>query len=939
MNIRSINCNLDRFLIFLTKLELQIDIIVLSESWTDSDTIIPTINGYDNFSTKKTYNQNDGVVAYVKSSISVISTEINIKEGNCLRLDLPDDLTIICTYRPSTFKNPTNYINSLNSFLQTLQTGNIIFTGDVNIDTLPGNATTKTNDYLNMMAFHGLRQGIDKATRQNACLDHFMVKCKYDCHTFVFDAFTDHSPILIHINKPINKKPTQPFTKSFIDYECIRSELKKIDWDFLYSCKDVNEATANVSQNIQTIISKNTTVVTISKKLKPLKPWITIGMMKSIRIRDKLFKKTKKQPNDINLLQEYSNYRQICNKIIKHAKKEYYANELKKTAGNNKETWKVIKELCNLTKSKEPPLELLKIKDLPVESLNEVNTYFTSIGSELAGLTMRIMKTSESALVTGATDNFTPLNCMYLAPTDTYEIERIIVQLDSNSAAGGDKISARILKLNCDTLLEPIAFLCNLSFSTGVFPTLFKSAVVCPIFKSGERDKPTNYRPIALLPILSKIIEKLVNRRLINYANNSGLISINQYGFRSGISTEDAVLKLTSMITDYVDQGESCVGVFLDLQKAFDTVSIPILLRRLENLGIRGTVLSWFEDYLTNRQQCVRLGSYLSESAKCTYGVPQGSTLGPSLFLLYINSLCNLSIPGADLVMFADDTVVLFHGKTWPEVRVLTEKGLCRVTTWLEDNLLTINALKTKYLCFSKTKANEPDISFEIKIHTFPCNRNCVRDCSCTVLARVPTVKYLGVILDDKLNWSSHISSLSGRARKLIHVFRNLRLAADQKLLISTYKALCQSILTYCICTWGCAAKTYLLEVERAQRAILKVALGLPYRYSTDCLYKDANVLPIRKLFIYQVLRRFHSKVVPSEPLMLRRVPRFYIPSVKSAIGQRHFNYIAPKLYNMVLLEDNQLVNFKNFNFKKFIINWLSQFDYESTEDLFYIQV
>lgn len=446
---------------------------------------------------------------------------------------------------------------------------------------------------------------------------------------------------------------------------------------------------------------------------------------------------------------------------------------------------------------------------------------------------------------------------------------------------------------------------------------------------------PTNYRPITLLTTISKIVEKVMNKRLVSYLESKNLLSGNQFGFRSGKSTEDAVMKLTSLVTEHVDRGEKCVGVFLDLQKAFDTVCIPILLARLENMGVRGSPLRWFTDYLTNRKQAVRIEKLLSGSASCMYGVPQGSTLGPTLFLVYINELCKLDMIGANLIMFADDTVILFHETNWTKVQRLAETGLAKVTCWLEDSLLSLNTMKTKYLCFSKTAAGSPEQNFKLTIHTYPCNRELVEGvmCGCETLLRVPSIKYLGVVVDDNLHWGPHITATAKRIRKLIFVFKHLRLYANRTLLLQTYSALCHCVIEYCICAWGGARKTILLEAERAQRAVLKVLLYAPWRHPTTLVYKESNVLTIRQTFILKCIRRYHSRTVPLLPVSTKRIYRFPVPRAISAFARRHYNYVTPRLYSTIHNKLN-ISKERNYTLKNRVYTWLRSHDYEGTESL-----
>lgn len=316
-----------------------------------------------------------------------------------------------------------------------------------------------------------------------------------------------------------------------------------------------------------------------------------------------------------------------------------------------------------------------------------------------------------------------------LLDTDVIEINKIVTSLKNTSSSGWDGITSIFLKKCLSVLVEPIMFICNTCLSTGVFPKVLKDSIVLPIFKTGEREKVTNYRPISLLPTLSKILEKVLNNRLVNFLEKHNLLSGNQFGFRSKRSTFDAIESLVTEITNNIDKQFKCVGVFLDLAKAFDTVSIPLLLCKLESIGIRGTPLELFRDYLSDRTQSVKIGDTLSSKQSLDFGVPQGSVLGPTLFLVYINSLCDSLIPNAKIITFADDTAIIFKGKTWNEVRESAENGMRIVIDWLNNNLLTLNLDKTKYIPFSIYKNSQPKSNFSIKAHS--CSLVDSANCNC----------------------------------------------------------------------------------------------------------------------------------------------------------------------------------------------------------------
>lgn len=411
-----------------------------------------------------------------------------------------------------------------------------------------------------------------------------------------------------------------------------------------------------------------------------------------------------------------------------------------------------------------------------------------------------------------------------------------------------------------------------------------------------------------------------------------------QYGFRNGLSTEDAVTALTSLIVKHVDGGKKCLTVFLDLQKAFDTVSVPTLVDRLEQYGLRGAPLALVTSYLHNRKQQVKLGSYISDLANIPYGVPQGSVLGPTLFLLYINELCNLKLHNANIFSYADDTAIVFSGDTWTEVQSTAEIGLRTIAEWLNANLLTLNVSKTNYICFTIDKRTQPKNDFLIKLHNCcnACNhQNPSCSCSCQTIKKVDSTRYLGVILDQRLSWHLHLESIMTKIRKLMGIFKKLRHVANRELLNRIYVSLAQSILTYCIPVWGGACKTKFLEIERTQRALLKVMYSLPYKFPTVQLYTLAELLTVRKLYVLNSILRLHKSINFDPKINNRRRKDRAIPIklVKTAFAARQYDKQANYLYNQINKKLNILpINY--FKCKKTVTAWLKSLDYINTEKL-----
>lgn len=325
----------------------------------------------------------------------------------------------------------------------------------------------------------------------------------------------------------------------------------------------------------------------------------------------------------------------------------------------------------------------------------------------------------------------------------------------------------------------------------------------------------------------------------------------------------------------------------------------------------------------------MKIGDQLSDEVLISYGVPQGSILGPTLFQLYVNDLCTMSLPYTHIFAYADDTAIVVEGSNWQSVKERAEYSLKQIMAWLSNNLLTLNLNKTLYIPFSLSKTNIPSCDFSLKAHT--CVDDC--NCSCQEIARVTNAKYLGVQMDSGLTWNSQVNAVKTRTRRLIHLFKILQDTTTRDKLKMVYLALCQSIIQYCIPVWGGSAKVRFLELERAQRAVLKVMHKKPIRYPTTQLYADSQVLTVRQLFVLRSILKVHHKVPPPDPKKRSKQP--ICPSVrcKTSFARQQFKSLGYKLYNKANIELN-IVGLNIHKVKSVITKWLLQHDYEGTESL-----
>lgn len=957
-NICSVSANLSGLEVLMSSLDIELDIIILTECWLSKNPYLPSLQGYTSHSSTSPVNQNDGVIVYYKTSLAGISISepTIIDDASCILIQLDKETVILGIYRPCTFRNHHRFTQSLNLLLQNLRHfKNIIVLGDINIDITPSRLDEDNDDYLDILALHGLLPTHTYPTRKTACLDHIFLKSSLPAHSAVVNStVTDHKAVLLSLNTNKNLLSTSPVTR--IDHTGLTVDINSIDFSPILSVSDPEIATNLLVFTLRSLVSKHSISKTAPRRRRILKPWITQGLLRCIRNRNNLYKKLMKNQTNENLRKTYYRYRLFCNKTLKSLKKKYESELIKNAGNNSKSLWNAIKNVTNSSKPTTPANPLLTCMSTINGSLDHVNSHFVNMGKSLAE---NLNKNNSSNLIlpqpssspnqnlpqNRSFSNATKINptpkikpsthksLVLLHATDE-EIENIINTSRENCAVGWDNISMSVIKRNKRSLIPIITHICNLSLSTGIFPTSLKKALVHPIYKAGDRSDPNNYRPISILPALSKILERVINSRLTSFLETFSILADNQHGFRHGRSTDGAVLELTDFVARNLDAGNKCLSIFLDLAKAFDTVSTKILIQKLEAIGVRGTQLKLFESFLTGRTQQVVINGQSSSELPTHYGVPQGSILGPTLFLIYVNDLFSLNIPQCKIISYADDTALLFTAKTWYETYQLAQSGLNTVSAWLRRNLLTLNVKKSHIINFSiyNLQTNKAYLNnLSIVAHTHSTSDNI--SCDCSSLASADSIKYLGVVIDKNLSFKPHINITAGRIRKLIYIFKRLRHVADPKIVKMVYLALGQSLLTYCITSWGGISKTTLLKLERAQRALLKVCTFKPFLFPTHDLYQFCDVLTVRQLFILNTIIHQHSSTIYNPTLSRRNRLVVLSSPLNTEFSHRFFCFIGPFLYNKLHGMLN-IFSLPKYSCKSIVSKYLKTLNYHDTESL-----
>jgi hypothetical protein len=901
INIRSINRNFEMLEVLLHELKIGFDAIVLTECWLNRDTIQREIEGYTVHHSQRHYNQNDGIVIYIRRELSVLIEEPDeVADANCLVAKIENSQAkIIAIYRSPSFSDPTPFVDSIAGILK--PDSNItVITGDMNIDIL-NHGSTATQRYLNMMAMHGFQSAINKPTRGDACLDHIMIRTNGNIRAVVYQsAITDHYPVMAGVvtgkvrDDPIRVKFTKFNRERYM--EAIRGER----WEQVYASTDVNESCNAFEMRLRQHISESKISDVRCRRAgerRKIKEWITPGILKCLKKRDRLHRIANERTYNRQLSDYYKRYRNICSKVVKKARELYFAKRIESDGRKSKECWKIMREFLNIKGSTKSFKSLVESnnKQQVQEELNRINSYFGTNDED-----MRMSQPLSPNASAGE-----PVSSFFAFPADITEVIAVLGRLKRDTSPGIDEVNTEMFQMVKEHIAPPISHIFNLSIEQGRFPESAKIALLVPIHKKGDTREVSNYRPISLLTTLSKILEKLMKARLVDFLERFRILSENQFGFRNGKNTEGAIMRLTHFISQNLDNGKKCIGVFMDLAKAFDTVPHHRLLQKLNRVGVRGRLNDWFGSYLSNRKQVIRYNDILSEELTITKGVPQGSILGPVLFLVYINDLCNASLNKGEIITFADDTVLLFRGESWEEVVRNSQDGFDTVAEWMRHNLLTLNAGKTNYVCFSINKRTTPGPdSTKIVYHRCRGTEVLQRGCSCQSLERRDVVSYLGVAVDENLCWRQHVIGLTKRIRKLIYIFRQLRSVVPVEQLRMVYYALCYSLVGYAIMGWGGAARTILDPLYIAQKLVIKVAYGLSYMHPTLSLFRETQLLSVRQVFIHKIVMNEVENGIEgrtrSREGVSTRGQTADVPRCRTTFCQRFPNYLGPKLYNTV---------------------------------------
>lgn len=913
MNIRSIRKNGDEFFLMLEQTTEKFDILVLTETFTVDDLYMFRKPGYNLAYSNGGINKNDGVIVYINDELDATHEIVNIDQLKAIEIKFirnKESFLLTAIYRPPC-TSVIDFNGAMERYLKTMKNRYTyhIIVGDMNIDTL--SHTEFTDEYKNMLSMYNYISYINSYTRpiSETCLDHFYVKIGKKILENVISSFviregiTDHFPIALFIKtKSLDQKHHRKYTTRVINYHSLRTDLKNENWDVIYTAHDSNRDVDNFLKKLIYYIDKNTSVY--NKHKSPRKKWITPKILKEVSAKNKLYLEILKKPTDVVLKSRYNTLKINLRKAINLSKKEHLASYIQNNRSSAKALWSFVDDICGGPEKKKKDIKKIILENGEIiENKNRISNLFNERYSLLGEKYANKIIPPKNFI---DRDNFVD-KTIFLHPTDRLEVEKIINGLKNGKSAGNDGIKAETLKEICKEISDPLSQLINNCMSSGCFPNILKTGVIKPLYKSGSTFKMENYRPVTIISNIAKIFEKIIANRVVSFLEKNNIISDCQFGFRPKRSTEDAIKKLTNHIYGSLDRKLPCLSLFIDLCKAFDTVCHETLLHKLYRYGLRGICYDLLKDYLYNREQYVDLNGVKSEKRNITYGVPQGTVLGPILFNIYLNSLLSLELQG-EIICYADDAAIFYSSSSWFELKNKAEQDLHQIQQWFRYNKLTLNVAKTKYLTFSSYSSGIP-------------NMGPLREANGVEIEEADHIKYLGIIIDRHLKWDLQVDNVVRKIRFMLGRFRRMAEILDFKQMKTLYHALIESHLSYGILGWGAAYDCHLNRLKIIQKSFLKIILRKSRTYSSEWTYKEAEVMDLAQLYAFKTLMDNHKNkndITHSTHTYPTRIKGTRPTTIRAekTIGQRCNQYLAPRIFSILPEDIRNIQNCYQFRYK-----------------------
>lgn len=870
LNIDGVRTNFDKFKIFDHKIRVTTKRKVLGyflceTNVTASESEMFYLDGFNKFILDRKFNNKNklkhkgsGLIIFLSQNLSKakICEEMNISTNDfeCLTIEVSNKdmkFLLICAYRSPSgdFDSFINVLDEVLSNANKRREYKSFLIGDLNVNLL-NPSSQKCIRYLTCVFSNGFLPIISRATHfagvNPTCIDHILCNELSEVSSSgIFKEKTSHHfPVFVEMDfeiecgRKLSNKPKLRINEFTLSNFC--TDLEEIDKSLNFNnsaeiCFSDFYNQFKLSYDkwfiAQTLNTKSKKFVTLRKE------WITIGLAKSCDIRTELYEvwtesRTKANWND------YLNYSKRLDPMIDKVKFDFFCKRLDENKHDLKKTWSLMNSIMGRKRQN-------RLLTFPEEdAAHNFNKYFISVADNLVKKSYSDTIPDNSFMThlcksKGYEGNdFNPLeNCTF----EPYEINKLISELNNSKST---YFSPRILKSVSLKLSHVLSKLFNKCVSDGYFPSQLKIAKIIPLFKNkGNVSDMCNYRPISMLSVFSKLFEKLIHRVIVDFLETNELLNESQYGFRKKRSTLHALLNATENIYQACDTKLHTLGIFVDFSRAFDTVNHAILLKKLSYYGIKGQFLELLTSYLSGRTQYVSYGGRESTLLNILSGVPQGSVLGPLLFIIFVNDIVNITNV-AKFVLFADDLNLFVIHTCRESLYKIANQILQELFKYCFSNRLILNYDKCCYMEFGTRSESQQKNDYFLGIYN---NR----------FAQVERCKFLGVIINDQLNWDDQIKHVIMQVSKSCGTLYRVRLQVPRKILKLIYMALVQPYLNYCISLWGYSTTSSSMKsLFILQKKCIRIVTGKTSKENgmfkhTKPLFQSLNILTVFNLYVY----------------------------------------------------------------------------------------
>ena len=843
------------------------DIITLSETFLStnrSDSL--SLPGYHPILRRDRETFGGGVAMFINEDIvykRMFHLDCPFIENMWVEISTKSGKLLLCTiYRPPNNNDFWDHITTnLEEVKSERNSQNIMLLGDLNADPSTQNGC-KLKDLCNL---HNLYCHINEPTRvtetTSTCLDQIISNIPHFISCIFVEppvSTNDHNTVGVKVSFAVERDKAyyrHVWLYDQADYDGYIDYLNNVDWNTCFELDDID-----------LVCTKwNDTILTAAKAFIPNRtilvrprdsPWFTGELRKMKRRLIRLYHKAKSKKTPLHW-KNYKDYNREYHECLDRAEHEYnmYLRGSLRENRNTKSWWRTVKHILGKCKNESYP---------PMFDENQ-NHYVTTSRSK-ANLFNEFFISHSNVNLENARlpdDGVTPGPILENISITENDVRDIIKTLDVNKSTGHDGMSCRMIKAAGDVLVPPLTRLFNLCLINNRFPNTWKMANVLPLYKKDGKDQCSNYRPVSVLPIVSKLFERIIFKNVYNFFQDNKVLTEHQSGFRPGDSTVNQLAYLYHTFCEALDRKKDIRIIFFDISKAFDRVWHDGLIYKLKHLGINGNLLSFFKDYLDNRQQRVLIKGEYSEWGAVKAGVPQGSVLGPLLFLVYINDLVKEIT--CDIKLFADDTVLYALVDDQNVSAVLLNENLQKVHQWAIDWLVSFNPSKTKLMNISY-KLNP---SFE----HFPLYFNNHQ------LTSVGSHKHLGIHLSDDLSWTNHIDKIINSVARYIDVLTKLKYVLDRKTLECVYFTFIRPKLEYAHIIWDDCTKEDKIKLEDVQLTFARIVTGAKRGTSHELLYDEVSWPKLSE-------RRHISKLKFMHKLFYKDSPEYLYQLLPSTVNQ-----------------------------------------------------